>query len=130
MRLVGEVVWPGGGGGVARTQTSWPMVVLVCAAAIPAAIALGEIALVAPLIRGDLGLSLPQLGWAVSAITAVAALLGTPAGLWTRRYGARRTLLAGLAVMAVAGGASAVAWGFGVLLATRVVEGSGICWCD
>lgn len=110
---------------MARTQTSWPMVVLVCAAAIPAAIALGEIALVAPLIRRELGLSLPQLGWAVSAITAVAALLGTPAGLWTRRYGARRTLLAGLAVMAVAGGASAVAWGFGVLLATRVVEGVG-----
>ncbi len=110
---------------MAGTRTSWPQVVLVCAAAIPAAIALGEIALVAPLIRGDLGLSLPQLGWAVSAITAVAALLGTPAGLWTRRYGARRTLLVGLAVMAVAGGASAAAWGFGVLLATRVVEGVG-----
>jgi predicted MFS family arabinose efflux permease len=106
-------------------QTSWPKVVLACAAGIPAAIALGKIALVAPLIRSDLGLSLPQLGWAISAITAVAALLGTPAGIWTRRYGARRTLLSGLAVMAVSGSASAVAWGLGVLLAARVVEGIG-----
>ena len=50
-----------GGGGVtqAQTQTSWPKVVLVCVAGVPAAIALGKIVLVAPLIRGrDL-----QRGW-------------------------------------------------------------------
>jgi predicted MFS family arabinose efflux permease len=106
-------------------KTPWPRVMLVCAAGVPAAIALGKIAVVAPLIRSDLGLSLPQLGWAVSAITAVAALLGTPAGVWTRGHGPRRTLLAGLVVMAVAGGTSAVTWGLGTLLAARVVEGVG-----
>jgi predicted MFS family arabinose efflux permease len=113
----------GSAGDAARAP--WGRVLLVCGAGVPAAIALGKIALAAPLIQPDLGLSLPQLGWAVSAITAVAALLGTPAGLWTARWGTRRTLLAGLAVMAVAGGASAAAWGLGALLAARVVEGVG-----
>jgi predicted MFS family arabinose efflux permease len=106
-------------------RTSWGRVVLVYGAGVPAAIALGKIGLVAPLIQPDLGLSLPQVGWAVSVITAVAALFGTPMGLWTQRYGARRALLAGLAVMAVGGGAGAVAGGLGVLLAARVVEGVG-----
>src|ERR671931_159511 len=106
-------------------ETSWGKVVLVCAAGVPAAIALGKLAPVAPLVRSDLGLSLPQLGWAVSAITAVAALLGMPAGAWTRRVGQRRTLLAGLAVLAVAGGAGATAAGLGMLVAARPVEGVG-----
>jgi predicted MFS family arabinose efflux permease len=106
-------------------ETSWGKVVLVCAAGVPAAIALGKLAPVAPLVRSDLGLSLPQLGWAVSAITAVAALLGMPAGAWTRRVGQRRTLLAGLAVLAVAGGVGATAAGLGVLVAARTVEGVG-----
>lgn len=106
-------------------RTPWGKVVLVCAAGVPAAVALGKIGVVGPLLRPDLGLSLPQLGLAVSAITVVAALLGTPAGLWTGGYGARRTLLAGLAVMTVAAAAGAVAWGLGALVAARVVEGVG-----
>jgi MFS family permease len=90
-----------------------------------AATALGKVAPAVPLLRADLGLSLGRVGWLVSAITAVAALLGTPAGLWVRRRGGRRALLAGLAVLAVAGGAGAAAPGAGWMLAARVVEGTG-----
>ncbi|HZA84537.1 MAG TPA: MFS transporter, partial [Actinomycetes bacterium] len=61
----------------------------------------------------------------VSAITAVAALLGTPVGLWVRRRGGRRALLAGLAVLAAAGWAGAAAPGVGWMLAARVAEGVG-----
>jgi MFS family permease len=61
----------------------------------------------------------------VSAITAVAALLGTPAGLWVRRRGGRRALLAGLALLAVTGVAGAGAPGAGWMLTARVVEGVG-----
>jgi predicted MFS family arabinose efflux permease len=106
-------------------RTPWGKLLLVCAAGVPAAIALGKIGVVGPLLRPDLGLSLPQLGLAVSAITVVAALLGTPAGLWTGGYGPRRTLLAGLAVMAVAAAAGAAAWGLGALLGARLLEGVG-----
>jgi predicted MFS family arabinose efflux permease len=106
-------------------RTPWGKLLLVCAAGVPAAIALGKIGVVGPLLRPDLGLSLPQLGLAVSAITVVAALLGTPAGLWTGGYGPRRTLLAGLAVMAVAAAGGAAAWGLGALLGARLLEGVG-----
>ncbi|HEX6675426.1 MAG TPA: MFS transporter [Actinomycetes bacterium] len=106
-------------------RTPWGKMVLVCAAGVPAAIALGKVGVVGPLLRPDLGLSLPQLGLAVSAITVVAALLGTPAGIWTGGKGPRRTLLAGLAVMTVAAAAGAAAWGLGPLLGARLLEGVG-----
>ena len=45
-----------------------------------AAAALGKVAPAVPLLRTDLGLSLGQAGWLVSAITAVAACSGRPPG--------------------------------------------------
>jgi predicted MFS family arabinose efflux permease len=100
-------------------------VLLVYGAGVLAATALGKVAPAVPLLRDDLGLPLGLLGWLVSAITAVATLLGTPAGLWVRRRGGRRALLAGLAVLAAAGAAGAAAPGAGWMLAARVAEGVG-----
>jgi MFS family permease len=100
-------------------------VLLVYSTGVLAATALGKVAPAAPLLRADLGLSLGRVGWLVSAITAMAALLGTPAGLWVRRRGGRRALLAGLAMLAAAGGAGAAAPGAGWMLAARAAEGIG-----
>ena len=98
---------------------------LVYGTGVLAAAAFGKVAPAIPLLRTDLGLSLGRAGWLVSAITAVAALLGTPAGLWVRRRGGRRALLAGLAILAVTGTAGAAAPGLGWMLAARVAEGAG-----
>jgi MFS family permease len=100
-------------------------VLLVYGTGVLAAAALGKVAPAVSLLRADLGLSLGAAGWLVSAITAVAALLGTPAGLWVRRRGGRRALLAGLALLAVTGLAGAGAPGAGWMLVARVVEGVG-----
>jgi predicted MFS family arabinose efflux permease len=100
-------------------------VLLVYGTGVLAATALGKVAPAIPLLRADLGLSLGAAGWLVSAITAVAALLGTPAGLWVRRRGGRRALLAGLALLAATGTAGAAAPGPGWMLAARVAEGVG-----
>jgi MFS family permease len=100
-------------------------VLLVYGTGVLAAAALGKVAPAVSLLRADLGLSLGAAGWLVSAITAVAALLGTPAGLWVRRRGGRRALLAGLALLAVTGVAGAGAPGAGWMLTARVVEGVG-----
>jgi MFS family permease len=100
-------------------------VLLVYGTGVLAAAALGKVAPAVSLLRADLGLSLGAAGWLVSAITAVAALLGTPAGLWVRRRGGRRALLAGLALLAVTGAAGAGAPGAGWMLAARVAEGVG-----
>ena len=98
---------------------------LVYGTGVLAAAAFGKVAPAIPLLRADLGLSLGRAGWLVSAITAVAALLGTPAGLWVRRRGGRRALLAGLAILAVTGTAGAAAPGLGWMLTARVAEGAG-----
>jgi predicted MFS family arabinose efflux permease len=90
-----------------------------------AAAALGKVAPVIPQLRDGLGLSLAGAGWVVSAITAVPALLGTPAGLWIRRRGGRRALLAGLVILAVAGAAGAAAPDARSMLVARLVEGVG-----
>jgi MFS family permease len=100
-------------------------VLLVYGTGVLAAAALGKVAPAVSLLRADLGLSLEAAGWLVSAMTAVAALLGTPAGLWVRRRGGRRALLTGLALLAVTGVAGAGAPGAGWMLAARVVEGVG-----
>jgi Major Facilitator Superfamily len=100
-------------------------VLLVYGTGVLAATAFGKVAPAIPLLRADLGLSLGRAGWLVSAITAVAALLGTPAGLWVRRRGGRRALLAGLAILAATGTAGAAASGLGWMLAARVAEGIG-----
>jgi MFS family permease len=100
-------------------------VLLVYGTGVLAAAALGKVAPAVSLLRADLGLSLEAAGWLVSAITAVAALLGTPAGLWVRRRGGRRALLAGLALLAVTGVAGAGAPGAGWMLVARVAEGIG-----
>jgi predicted MFS family arabinose efflux permease len=100
-------------------------VLLVYGTGVLAAAALGKVAPAVSLLRADLGLSLGGAGWLVSAITAVPALLGTPAGLWVRRRGGRRALLAGLAILAVTGVAGAGVPRVGWMLAARVVEGVG-----
>jgi len=100
-------------------------VLLVYGTGVLAAAAFGKVAPAIPLLRADLGLSLGRASWLFSAISAVAALLGTPAGLWVRRRGGRRALLAGLAVLAVTGTAGAAAPGLGWMLAARVAEGVG-----
>jgi predicted MFS family arabinose efflux permease len=100
-------------------------VLLVYGSGVLAAAAFGKVAPAIALLRADLGLSLGQAGWLVSAITALAALLGTPAGLWVRRRGGRHALLAGLAILAVTGTAGAAAPGLGWMLAARVAEGIG-----
>jgi hypothetical protein len=100
-------------------------VLLVYGTGVLAAAAFGKVAPAIPLLRTDLGLSLGVAGWLVSAMTAVAALLGTPAGLWVRRRGGRRALLAGLAILAMTGTAGAAAPGLGWMLTARVAEGVG-----
>ncbi len=100
-------------------------ILIVYACGVLAAIALGKIAPVGPLLQSDFGLSLTQLGWMMSAITTVTALLGAPAGLWARRHGARLALLVGLAVIAAAGELGAASWGATTLVASRVLEGIG-----
>jgi FSR family fosmidomycin resistance protein-like MFS transporter len=78
-----------------------------------------------PLIKGDLGVSYTALGATVGLYYTVSGVCQTLSGFAVDRFGARRVLLAGLA-LAVAGAAFAgLAQNFPMLLAAAVIGGMG-----
>jgi EmrB/QacA subfamily drug resistance transporter len=76
-------------------------------------------------IRVDLGASIEELEWTVSAyVLSFAVLLMTAAALGDR-FGRRRVFAAGLALFAAASAACALAPGIGWLIAARAAQGVG-----
>ena len=106
-------------------KTHWTRILLLYAAGLIASSFLGKIAPIGPPLQQDLGLTLAQLGWAVSGITAVAAIFGAGVGVWLARLGARRALTLGLVILAGAGMLTAAGATADLLIAARVVEGFG-----
>ena len=108
------------------TSTSpWGKIALVYLAGIVAALQVGVIAPIVPLLQHDLDLSLPYVGAILSCVTLISVLLGTVAGSWTNRFGLVRAIGWGLAMMAVAGALAARVEGGAVLLSIRAVAGLG-----
>jgi EmrB/QacA subfamily drug resistance transporter len=78
-----------------------------------------------PVIRVDLGASLPDLEWTVNVYNlAFACLLLTGAALGDR-FGRRRMFAIGLSVFTAASAAAALSPGVGALIAARAVQGGG-----
>jgi EmrB/QacA subfamily drug resistance transporter len=78
-----------------------------------------------PAIGRDLGASLVALQWTLTGYLLTAATLLLVAGALADRYGRRRVLLTGLAVLLVASVACAAAPSFPVLIGARIVQGVG-----
>lgn len=76
-------------------------------------------------IRTDLGASLEDLEWTVTAYTLSFAVLLLPAAALGERFGRRRVLMAGISLFSVASAACALAPDVGWLVAARVVQGVG-----
>lgn len=111
--------------GMTAARTDWWVVVLVVAAGIAASLQIGKAAIAIPLLQAETGRDLAVLGW-VSSIFAVLGLFGgVPVGALATRFGDRRILLLGLSLLVVGSALGAATSGFGLLLACRVVEGSG-----
>ncbi|NRQ39387.1 MFS transporter [Nonomuraea sp. NN258] len=106
-------------------RTPWATIAVVHLGGVVAAMSLGKFAPVGPEVADRLGLSLPELGWVISAVVGVGAVAGLPGGYLVRRFGTRRSLVTGLALIAAAGAASLATGDFGWLLAARGVEGVG-----
>lgn len=73
----------------------------------------------------DFGVGPADWGLLTAAFLAGAGLLQVPAGFLSRRYGARSVSLWGVALLAIAGIASAFAPTYDALLATRAAAGIG-----
>jgi predicted MFS family arabinose efflux permease len=79
----------------------------------------------APFIRADLRLSLVQVGALMAALDVSSILTYIPLGVLTDRWGERRVLIAGGAVVGVAAMLGALAPTYGLMFASLVLAGIG-----
>jgi predicted MFS family arabinose efflux permease len=84
-----------------------------------------SIAAVAPLIGAGLGLDKTQLGWLIGLYLLPGVAFALPGGLLGRRFGDKRLVLLGLALMAVGGAWLALAESFVAANAARFASGIG-----
>lgn len=109
----------------ASPTTDWWLVAFVVTAGIAASLQIGKAAIAIPLLQAETGYDLAVLGW-VSSIFAVLGLFGgVPVGALATRFGDRRILLLGLALLAFGSALGAGTSGFAPLLACRLIEGTG-----
>ena len=105
------------------------LVTLLAAAIFLSYIDRNLIAVAAPLMKAELGLSATQFGLAVSAFFWVYAPAQAPGGWLTDRFAPRRLFGGGLALWGLATLATAAVPGLVTLIATRVVMGLGQSFC-
>jgi MFS transporter, ACS family, hexuronate transporter len=103
----------------------WAILALVLAAQTMANVGPLGIPSIAPLIREGLGLSVAEAGSFLSAYYIGPALLSLPAGWLADRWGVRRTMVLGQAVIALGLVGVAGAGSFTVLIAVLVGAGAG-----
>lgn len=99
-----------------------PPAAVVYLAGLATALHVGKLPPALPALRESLGITLVQAGWLVSAFQLAGMCLGLFGGLVADRFGLRRTMACGLALMALAGAAGALAADFRLLLASRALE--------
>lgn len=83
------------------------------------------VAAVAPLVAGSLGLDKGQLGWLVGLYLLPGAFIALPGGLLGRRFGDKRLVLVGLAMMGIGGLWLGFSRTFAEANAARCVSGVG-----
>ena len=101
------------------------MTAVIVFAGVSAALHVGKLAPSIPVLQQALGISLVQAGFLLSAVQMAGMSLGLLIGLGAESLGLRRTVLAGLAVLAGASLAGGFVQGIEALMALRALEGLG-----
>jgi MFS family permease len=107
------------------TETRWGAIWAVFGAGMICGAYMTKVAPALPLQRAEFGLTLIESGFIATAFNLMGGVLGIFAGSFAGRCGLRRTALAGLLLLALAGLLGAAAHGYVLLLATRFLEGIG-----
>ncbi|KSS83079.1 MFS transporter [Pseudomonas aeruginosa] len=108
-----------------QASPRWLAVANVIFAGIAAALHVGKATIALPSLQRSFGGDLAALSWIMSAFPFVGVFGGIAAGLLVRRWGDRRLLTGGLAILGGASLLGASMQDFAWLLATRFVEGLG-----
>ncbi|MEN3378257.1 MAG: hypothetical protein V7604_3612, partial [Hyphomicrobiales bacterium] len=98
---------------------------LLIGGGIVAAAQIGKAIITVPMIRGDLALGLDVAGLIVAIFATMGATMGIGAGAVVGRLGVRRSLIGGMAAIAIGNVIGAGASDESVLLASRIIEGVG-----
>lgn len=104
-----------------RLNPSW----VVVAAGVSVALHVGKLPPAVGVLQRELGVSLVQAGFLLSTVQVGGMLLGLAVGLGADRWGLRRSMLWGLALVGLSSMLGAAATGFVGLLGLRVLEGLG-----
>ena len=84
-----------------------------------------SIAAVAPLVGDGLGIDKTQLGWLIGLYLLPGVVFALPGGLLGRRFGDKRLVLVGLALMGIGGAWLGIAESFAAAKAARFTSGIG-----
>lgn len=107
------------------THGSWWLILLIVGAGVVSAFQVGKAPAALDAVRADLALDLATASWLLSAFAIVGALAGAAIGIAVDHAGARRMVLAGLLLQALASTAGAMVPSAAMLLTTRAAEGLG-----
>ena len=103
----------------------WIVLVLVFLTRTSMGFQFQSVASVAPLMIADLRLSYAQLGTLIGLYMLPGAFFALHGGVIGQRFGERRVVVAGLALMVAGGALTAGAGGFGTAVAGRLLSGVG-----
>ncbi len=106
-------------------MTNWTAVWVLFLAGLNAGAQLTKIPPALPVLRAELGLTLVESGFIQTMMFLVGGTFGVFFGVLADRFGQKRAALAGLGLMALGGFLGALAPGYALLLASRVLEGIG-----
>jgi CP family cyanate transporter-like MFS transporter len=104
------------------SRGSWLAILVIYATGVAAAAQLGKLSALLPPMQHDLGLDLTVAALLVSLLEIGGATLGLFAGVVISRVGARRALLAGLLLMAIAAAGMALTSAVAGMFLWRIVE--------
>ena len=106
-------------------QKHWPTIIFLWLIGVLAAAQLAKFSTIAPLLRDRFDLSLPEAGLLISLLEVGGGLFGFVAGMALSWINYRRSLLAGVAILAATSLLEASVASSAMLFAARAVEGIG-----
>ena len=115
-------------GPLGQSSANMPAACWVVAAGVGAALHIGKLPPALPVLERVLGVTLLQAGFLLSLVQFAGMFLGLLTGLAVQRVGLKRSMIAGLLVLACASALGALAESATGLLVTRAFEGLGFLW--
>lgn len=112
-------------GGVVIVRNRWIMLAVLFLARTAMALQFQTVASTGPFLIGALAIDFASLGLLIGLYMLPGVVIALPGGMLGQRFGAKRVVLAGLAMMAIGGVMMGLGSSFAMATAGRVISGTG-----